>query len=151
MNPDAVQRGASDGDDVGISINRSVIALTASRSTPSDNGAIGSESDTVVEPSACDSDEVGIRRSVVALTASRSTPSDHGTIGSESDAVMPPAYDGDEIGFRRSVVAPTVSRVAPSDHGAAGDTTSRQATKRGGVAFFERSYTTERVHCARRE
>ena len=71
-----------DGDEVGI--RRSVVALTLARATPSDHGAIGSESDAVEMP-ACDGDEVSIRRSVVALTAHRYTPSDHGAVDSQPD------------------------------------------------------------------
>ena len=98
-----------------------------------------------------DGDEASIRRSVVALTESHATPNDHGTIGSEPDAVFISACDGDEVGIRWSVVAQTETRATPSDHGAAGDTTSCQAAKRGGVVLVECSYTTERVHCTRRE
>ena len=46
-NPTAVIASACDGDDVGIRL-RSVVAL--SRVTPSDHGAIGSESDAVMSP-----------------------------------------------------------------------------------------------------
>ena len=95
-----------------------------------------------------DGDEFSIRRSVDALTASRSTPSDHGAIGSESNAVSTATCDGDEVGIRRSIVGCASS--TPSNHGASGPT-SCQATKRGGVALVERSYTTECVHCSRRE
>ena len=102
---------------------------------------------TAVIVSACDGDEVSIRRSVVALIAYVVTPRDNGTVGSESDAVKIAARDGDDVGIRRSVALPICS---PSDHSASGST-SRQATKRGGVAFVERSYSTERVHCPRSE
>ena len=147
-NPTAVVEPAYDGDEVGV--RRSVVALMISRSTPSDHGVVGSETDAVTT-AACDGDEVGIRRTIVALIVSRVTPSDNGAIGSESDAVVKPACDGDEGGIRRNIVALILVRSTPSGHGAAGDTTSRQAAKRGGVALVERSYTTERVHSSRRE
>ena len=86
--------------------------------------------------SACDRNEVGIRRSVVALTVFVVTPSGHGAIDSESDAVISSACDGDEVGIRWSVVALNRS-TTPSDDCAAGDTSSRQAAKRGGVVLVE--------------
>ena len=95
------------------------LAKTIFCSTPSDNGAVGSESDAVIN-TACDGDEVGFRRSVVSRTASSSTPSDHGTVGTEADAVKIAAHDGDEVGIHRSVVALTVFRSTPSDQGAVG-------------------------------
>ena len=80
--------------------------MTASCSTPSDDGAIGSEGDAVITATR-DGDEVSISRSVVALPTNRSTPSDHGAIVSEGDAVITATCDGDEVGIRRSVVALT--------------------------------------------
>ena len=62
MNPEAVRSGAGNKF---ASSNRSVVALTAARVTPSDDGAVGSEADTV-NLAACDGDEVGIGRNVVA-------------------------------------------------------------------------------------
>ena len=47
-NPIAVKVSASDGDEVRI--RRSVVTLAASRGTPSDYGAVGSQPDAVVEP-----------------------------------------------------------------------------------------------------
>ena len=79
---------ACHGDDV--SIGRRIVALPVSSVTPSDNGAVGSQSDTV-KLSASDGDEVRIRRSIVALTVFVVTPSDHGAIASKSDAVTIPA------------------------------------------------------------
>ena len=61
------------------------------------------------------------------------------------------ACDGNEVGIRRSIVALTVECCTPSDHGAAGNTTSRQATPRGGVTLVASSYTTERVYYSRRD